>query len=129
MKAISLELVKKVLRSWASISQRGQTNEILQSHLASTISMARRGGRIPCESRRTSVRALERAGVPLNPESIGKRHATVPAMDPLDGITQLEEYCLLLEPERRRSADGQWFGNAKMTYRQLTVKHCNLART
>ncbi len=129
MKAISLELEKRVLRSWASISQRGQTNEILQSRLASTISTAGWGGRIPHDFRRASVRILERAGVPLNTESIGKRYKIVPVKDLPDGMTQLEEYCLILEPERRRSADGQRFGNGKMTYRQLTVKHCELART
>ncbi len=64
-----------------------------------------------------------------NTESIDRRYPIVPVKDLLDGMAQLAEYCLRLEPERRRSADGQRFGNGKMTYRQLAVKHCELART
>ncbi len=64
-----------------------------------------------------------------NTESIGRRYAIVPVKDLLDGIAQLAEYCLRLEPESRRPTDGQWLGEVKMTYRQLTVKHCDLART
>ncbi len=127
MKTIFLELEKRVLRSWGLIPKRGRTDEILQGRMASAT--AGWGGRIPNEFRRTSARILERAGVPRNTETIGRHQAIVPGMDPLDGITQREEYCSRFEPESRRPADGQWLGKAKRTYRQLTVKHCNLART
>ncbi len=62
-----------------------------------------------------------------NTESIGRRYAIVPVKDLLDGMAQLAEYCLRLEPERRRSADGQGLGKVKTTYRQLTALHCELA--